>query len=307
MDDQSRIIEANDRAVDTYGYSREELVGMDLRELIEFGSEQSFHQPPANIERPGYEGIVFQAEHRKRDGTHFPVEISSRLIETEGRRYRQNIVRDITERRSPQQALLRSERRYREALEKIDLIAVLLDRSGRVTFCNDFLLKLTGWSCGEVIGGDWFSMFIPEETRNELSDLFSSTARNLPTHLENELLTRSGERRTISWSNTVLRDEVDQITMVTSIGQDITERKQAERALQESEDRYRTLLEASPDVITHFNRQMQYLYISPGITNYLGIGPEAIVGKKPSELGLGPVAADIERALSQVFETAMSC
>src|SRR3954467_7873861 len=69
---------------------------------------------------------------------------------------------DVTERKRADRALAESERRFRAMLEGIDLIAITLDERGRVQFCNDYVLRLTGWQRDEVIGQDWFKMFIPD-------------------------------------------------------------------------------------------------------------------------------------------------
>ena len=78
---------------------------------------------------------------------------------------------DITERKQAQAAQLESERRFRDMQENIDLIAVMLDRDGRVTFCNDYLLNLTGYSRASVLGQDWFELFVPPEA--EIKERFS--------------------------------------------------------------------------------------------------------------------------------------
>ena len=57
-----------------------------------------------------------------------------------------------------------SNRRFREMLENLELISITLDRRGTVTFCNDFLLRLTGWKRVEVIGQVWFDRFLPDST-----------------------------------------------------------------------------------------------------------------------------------------------
>jgi PAS domain S-box-containing protein len=115
-------------------------------------------------------------------------------------------------------------------LEKVHLIAVMLDADGRVTFCNDFLLRLTGWTADEVLGRSWFDTFVPEAQRAELKRIFFDPAlrEEIPVHYENEILTRTGERRLIAWNNTVLRDAGGRLIGTTSLGEDITERRRAE-------------------------------------------------------------------------------
>ena len=136
------------------------------------------------------------------------------------------------------QALRESERRFREMLENVELIAVMLDPEGRITFCNDFLLNFTGYSRADVLGQDWFAMFIPPELG--IKEVFQNTVQSgtFPAHFENDILTAAGKRCTISWSNTVVRDADGRVMGTTSIGEDITARKRAgsekETALKEA-------------------------------------------------------------------------
>jgi PAS domain S-box-containing protein len=70
------------------------------------------------------------------------------------------------------------------------------------------------------------------------------------------------------------------------VGRDISARKLLEQQLKQSEREFSTLVENSPDVICRLNRDGRYIYASPNVTAVLGIGPEAFIGKTPSELGI---------------------
>lgn len=132
-------------------------------------------------------------------------------------------------------ALRESERRYSDILSNVDLISISLDRDARITFCNDYLLKLTGWSREEVIGKNWFTVFIPPEDKI-LKRTFSAVLHDESAawHYENRILTRNGERRTIHWNNTVLRSPSGEVIGTASLGEDITERMLAEEKLMEN-------------------------------------------------------------------------
>jgi len=68
--------------------------------------------------------------------------------------------------------LLESERRFRELMERVHMIAIVLDKDANITFCNDFLLQLTGWSRQDVMGKNWFDIFIPESDRADVERFF---------------------------------------------------------------------------------------------------------------------------------------
>lgn len=137
--------------------------------------------------------------------------------------------------REREDALRESERRFSDMLSKVDLISMTLDRKARITFCNDYLLRLTGWSLEEVLGSNWFEKFIPPDD-HKLKHTFSAMLLDHPDawHYENMILTRKGERRTIRWNNTVLRSPSGEAIGTASIGEDITERRLAEEKLREN-------------------------------------------------------------------------
>jgi PAS domain S-box-containing protein/diguanylate cyclase (GGDEF)-like protein len=140
------------------------------------------------------------------------------------------LYQDITAGKKAAQELRESERRFSDMLGNVELVAMMLDREARITYCNDYLLRLTGWRREEVIGRDWFELFVPPEFNDLKENFFATFLANLPEalHPENEILTRSGERRLIRWNNSVLRSGAGDVIGTASIGEDITERKEAE-------------------------------------------------------------------------------
>ncbi len=126
--------------------------------------------------------------------------------------------------------LRESERRFSDMMRNVELVSVMLDSAARITYCNEYLLRLTGWQYEEVIGCDWFALFIAPEIHQLKNSFFPDILANRPgaMHDENEILTRSGERRLIRWNNSVLRSGAGTVIGTASIGEDITERKEAE-------------------------------------------------------------------------------
>ncbi len=129
--------------------------------------------------------------------------------------------------------LRESERRFSDLLGNVELISMMLDREARITYCNDYLLRLTGWEREEVIGKTWWDIFVPPELSDLKGIVFPRLLDNQPEarHHENDIVTRSGERRLIRWNNTLLRSATGEVIGTASIGEDVTERKRAEASI----------------------------------------------------------------------------
>lgn len=115
-----KIVDANEKALTTYGYSKDELLKLQIKNLRSPGSLSDFDKQIAQVEKQSK--LVFETEHVKKNGTVFPVEVSMRKIEIDGVKYFQNIVRNITERKSSIEALRRSE-------DELKLFRALIDQS----------------------------------------------------------------------------------------------------------------------------------------------------------------------------------
>ncbi|HWN20364.1 MAG TPA: PAS domain S-box protein [Gaiellaceae bacterium] len=187
--------------------------------------------------------------------------------------------RDVTERRRAEIAQHRSEQRFRETLENISLVAASIDARGIVTFANDFLLDLTGWTRAEVIGQDWFERFDDDEGVRR--DYFECMERGeIRPHFESTIRTRRGERRTIRWNSTIQHDETGAAAGIVTIGEDVTERRAAEEELRAREEHFRSLIENATDVICVLSLDGVSLYESPAVEGVLGWTPDELIGRR---------------------------
>ncbi|HEY3369971.1 MAG TPA: PAS domain S-box protein [Prolixibacteraceae bacterium] len=223
------FLEVNQAAVNHYGYSKEEFLGMTIKDIR---PEEDLPELLKEIDRVTYSNHSDQVwRHLKRNGESILVEISAHSVIYEGRKARHILIHDISDRKQAEEALQESEAQFRSVLETMSLIGVMIDNKGRVTLCNDYLLDLTGWTREEVLHQNWFELFLPAEIRTDIEvGIFMASFQrgDIPKHVENEIITRHGERRLIAWNNTILHDHHGAISGVASIGEDITERKKAE-------------------------------------------------------------------------------
>ncbi len=192
------------------------------------------------------------------------------------------------------------ERRFRNTLEEIQLAAVTLNREAKIVFCNDFLLRLTGWEREEVLGRDWFELFVPESRRHESRKLMGATNPNLdPDIRQAEILTRSGKQLLLSWHLTHSWDQEGNLSSVTAIGEDITERYRAQQDLR----KLSRAVEQSPSVVMIVNRQGDIEYVNPKFCQITGYRAEEVIGKNPRLLKSGETSPEEYKRL---WETLLS-
>jgi diguanylate cyclase (GGDEF)-like protein/PAS domain S-box-containing protein len=151
------------------------------------------------------------------------------VLDERGKPYRiAGVAADITQSKRAEEELRESERRFSDLLDNVQLVSLMLDRDARITYCNDYLLRITGWTREEALGRSWFELFLPLP-HDALKEVFSTLLAGAPEgwHHENEILTRSGARRLIRWNNSVLRSAAGEVIGTASIGEDITEKAEA--------------------------------------------------------------------------------
>lgn len=195
---------------------------------------------------------------------------------------------DITERKRAEEALkatnqeLKKEKIFSEKIvETTDAIIVGLDKDHIIKIFNRGAEQITGYKKDEVIGKDWFKIFFPKEMLDEMNKVWEE-AWGVKSHSYiNPILAKSGVERIISWQVTGMYDSDDVPKhLVLSIGEDITERKQAEEKNIEMRGRFERISLHLPGVIYQFRLRpdgtFHFPYASPGIYDIYGVNPEEV-------------------------------
>ena len=235
LDENFRFLEVNERMVDFYGYTYEELIGMHASQLRAPETKDDFVKQTKVAQVSG--NALYETIHKSKDGREFPVEISLRAIDNDGKKFYQAVIRDITERKENEKALNESERKYRELVEHANSIILRWTHEGRITFLNEFGQRFFGYSSDEIIGRHVMETIVPQtdSSGQDLRHLMDQICAD-PVAFEqnvNENIRRNGEHVWIAWTNRIVRDVHGQVSEIQSVGTDITKLKQAEEAIRE--------------------------------------------------------------------------
>jgi len=235
VDIEGRITQANRRMAEMFRCSPEALEGMEYVALVHSSEREIGRQKMRALLASAVDSVDLDRLYWRCDSTEFWGHLTGRrFFDARGeKRGLVGVIADVTERRQAEEALAASELRFRELLENVHLIAVFLDVNGKVTFCNEYLLDLAGYTREELIGSDWFDLLIPN-AHPEVKELFlrGLMSGEISPYVENPITTRDGQLRDIVWDNTMLRDASGAIIGTASLGKDITESKLAELELQ---------------------------------------------------------------------------
>jgi len=147
--------------------------------------------------------------------------------------------------------VLRAEKDFSSAiLATSGALIVVLDQGGRIVRINASCERLTGYCLEEVKGVPFWDVFlIPEEVESVKAVFAALRSGQFPSKHENDVVAKGGGRFRIMWANTALLDDSGEVEYVVGTGIDISERKKAEQALRESEERYRRITEAVTDYV----------------------------------------------------------
>jgi diguanylate cyclase (GGDEF)-like protein/PAS domain S-box-containing protein len=145
-DSEGRIIQANDRALEMYGYGMEELIGKHVCELEDDASQAACEQKREALERE--EASRFETLHKRKDGSVFPVEISARMITQHQQRFVHMVLRDITERRQIEESQILASLVYEHSSDAM----MVTDLNGVIISINPAFTALTGYTAEEAVG-----------------------------------------------------------------------------------------------------------------------------------------------------------
>ncbi|NTW89126.1 MAG: PAS domain S-box protein, partial [Desulfobulbaceae bacterium] len=219
-------------------------------------------------------------------------------------------IEDITERKRIESLLEANEAKYRELVQNANSIILKMRPEGKITFFNEFAQIFFGYTEEEMLGRSVVGTIVPETGSSGLDPDFmiKDIGINPEKYItnENENMRRNGERVWVAWTNKAIRDGNGKVIEILCIGNDITERRQLEILLSESEERYRRLFETADDgILLIEKREGNITHANPAITKMLGYTEEECIGKKLKDIGLSLVLDDIKMIQQELVKNSI--
>ena len=284
IDPAGRITEFNPAAEQTFGYTREEALGLCMSDLIVAAEAGADHADPmARYLRKGDApvlGLRREVEAMRKNGEVFPVELAVIPVDLGGRKLFTAYLRDISERRSASAALADSEQRYRLVVENLSEVVFQMDAARTWTYLNRAWEDFTHFQVSESLGRPAVE-FIPEEDRPRFIELFRSLLEGEAESARSEVryLTRSGQSRWAELVVRVLKDASGKVTGFAGSATDMHDRRQAEEQLRDQLRFVQDLIEVIPNPIYFKDPEGKYIGFNKAFGTFFGIKRQAWIGK----------------------------
>jgi PAS domain S-box-containing protein len=247
-DETGRLLECNNAALATYGYTRDELLHLTVADLRTPEAAATLPHDLEMAARP--DGVTFETVHRRKDGGTFPVEVSTRLIDIEGQRFYQGIIRDITARNRAERELVESEARFRGLVDQ-SLAGIYIIQDGRFVYVNPRLAQILGYdSCEELIGRDAL-LAVVEEDRDMVAETMSRRIQgdsSAESHLNFHAIRKDGSVVDVGVHGAPANHAGR--PAIVGLMQDISEKKRADEEIQRYIEQLKTAFMSTVEVAT---------------------------------------------------------
>ena len=213
-------------------------------------------------------------------------------------------VKDITERKRFEEALKQSEERYRTILDEMGDGYFETDLAGSITFANDALINLLGYSKEELIGMNFRALRPGKEAKGvfEAYNRMYKTGEPLR-NFSSEIICKDARHVFAETSAFPIRNDEGKIVGFRGIRHDITERKSAEEALRQSEEKYRTILEEMEDAYFEVDLGGHLTFVNNSLCRDLGYSQEELIGKSYKDLTAQEDIDQIFRVFNEVYQS----
>ena len=297
----------NDAECRNLGYSKkEELIGINNRQYTDKENAkklfQSFNQVYKT--RESAKGLVY--EFIRKDGMKAFNELSVSLVrDSEGKPVGfQGMARDITDRKKTEDALKRSEERYRNVLENIEDGYYEVDLAINFILLNDSTCRIFGYPKEELLGMNP-RQYSDQENAKKLSEIFNRVYETgePASGYDYEIIRKNGTKKTLQSSVSLIKDSSGKPVGFRGIARDITDRKLAEEVLCQSEDKYRNILESIDEGIYEVDLAGNFTFLNNSMARIFGHPKEELMGMNNRQYTDQENAKKLFQSFNQVYRT----
>jgi len=300
LEEDGRFIYVNDAACSLLGFCRDELVGMRVPDISPELSPAAWEEAWRNITQQK-SGII-RTVHRTRTGDEIPVEIRGTMVMIGDRPVVCAIARDLRERIQAEEAVRTSEEMFRMIAQRSSDMIYTCYHEGGITYISPAVERILGYTPDELIGKKCRD-YLLESSRDAWQRCYDAVARGET--IEGEMIEfrrKDGSAAVIEVSESpiVLHGKV---VGVQTVGRDITERIKAKKALEESERRFRTLVESAEDAVVIIDRAGRVTYLNPYVGRLLGRDRASLHGRSFEGLIPAEVVEQAKDLCKKVFDS----
>lgn len=240
-----RFIYVNEEICRSLGYSRDELLGMSVWDINPERTPELFRARWESLKKQ--KAWLFETVHKTKDGRVFPVEVSGKYVSFGDKEYYFAFVRDISDRKRAEEELRQSEEHYRLLSENIPVAvySALPDEHSSNIFTSGRFKELTGYEAQAFLDDPalWNTLLHPEDKAYVWEKIEEHRAQKTVLDVEYRIFTKDREVKWIRDKATPVLNDRGEIVRIDGFMEDVTQRKQAEEALKNSEERIRALNE----------------------------------------------------------------
>jgi PAS domain S-box-containing protein len=279
------IVLLNVQAEKQFGYSRDELVGQRVKNIIPEGFAERLIADGTRSAADALAqqiGTGIELIARRKNGTEFPIEIMLSPLESAEGTLVTAAIRDISVRKAAEKHLGQMEGRYRGLLEAAPDAMVVVNQGGEIVLLNVQAEKQFGYRRDELVGQKVKNIIPDGFAERLIADGTRTAAEALAQQIGTgiELIARRKNRTEFPIEIMLSPLESAEGTLVTAAIRDITMRKDAERHLAQMEGRYRGLLEAAPDAMVVVNQGGEIVLLNVQAEKQFGYSRDELVGQK---------------------------
>ena len=306
LDEYGHFLEVNQAWLDTLGYSREEVIGKSFGDFLHPDWVDHFKQNFPRFKAIG-EILGVEFEMVRKDGSLIMVDFNGKIGRDEKGNFRQThcILHDITAQKETQETLRESEEKYRTLITNIPDVTWTTDSEGKTSFISPNIVREFGYTQEEIYkGGDsiWLGRIHPEDVGKVEKAFRKLLERGTKFDVEYRIKRKDGEWIQLH-DRSVGVYERDGVKYADGIFSNITNRKQAEEALLESEEKYRNILESIGEGYYEVDLDGNFTFFNDAMCRIRGYSRDELMGMNNRGY-MDPVTAKkVFEAYNQVYTT----